>query len=66
MCTSVYDGQCKRHSMQGIRFLVSLHAESQLVQLRWNAFFTNRLRHFCYVSNLSVKMVVSFYVIQSN
>ena len=65
-CTSVDDGQYKRHFMQGIRFLVSLHTESQLVQLRWTVFFTNRLHHFCFVSNLTVKMVVSFYVIQTN
>ena len=52
--------------MQGIRFLVSLHAESQHVQLRWNVFFTNTLRHFGFVSNLTVKMVESFYVFQTN
>ena len=66
VCTSVYDGKCNRHFMQGIRFLVSLHAESQLVQLKWNVFITNRLHHFCFVSKLSVKMVASFYVIQTN
>ena len=51
--------------MQGIRFLVSLHAESQHVQLRWNVFFTNTRRHFGFVSHLTVKMVVSFCVIQT-
>ena len=35
----MYDGQCKRHITQHIRFLVPLHAESQLVQLWWNVFF---------------------------